>query len=174
MVKVFLGSVSHGTMRPEDLIPTFMDVLDDIRERIAAPGSVSEHPEALAQRVQTVSRLDDLLGAMEQRQQADDYYETESADWDLEELFTVLAEFAPPYCHFGAHEGDGADYGFWPSLDSLRDDTDNEFGPVYSVESGTAWESAGLPEGVEYVCEVTDHGNVALYSRSGELLWDCV
>ncbi len=32
------GSVSHATMREEDLIPAFMAVLEDIREQIASPG----------------------------------------------------------------------------------------------------------------------------------------
>ena len=29
------GSVSHGTMRPEDLIPTFMACLDGLKEELS-------------------------------------------------------------------------------------------------------------------------------------------
>lgn len=36
-----IGSVSSGTMRPEDLIPTLMNCLDDIRERQQANCPVS-------------------------------------------------------------------------------------------------------------------------------------
>jgi len=32
----------------------------------------------------------------------------------LDDLFQLLDNIAPPNCYFGAHEGDGALFGFWP------------------------------------------------------------
>lgn len=121
---VATGSVSHGTMRPEDLIPAFMSALESIKEEIAAPGPITQSPEETMERVRMVSAIDDLLGPMEARQSGEDtdedtdddgadYFETESAQWDLEELFEALDSLSPPGHYFGAHPGDGADYGFW-------------------------------------------------------------
>ncbi len=44
---------------------------------------------------------------------ATDYYGTEDAGWDLESLFEALDSYSPPYFYFGAHPGDGSDYGWW-------------------------------------------------------------
>lgn len=102
------GSVSWGTMRPEDLIPRFVEVLDALKES----ESLSNTPDP-----KRFGTLDDLLGGIEQRIKADEYYESEACSYDLDALFDALNDYAPPDCYFGAHEGDGANYGFWPSPD---------------------------------------------------------
>ena len=107
------GSVSSETMRPEDLIPCFIDVLDDLKEDLAQSVTTTTTAEdAMAVWVR-VGQIDDFLGRVEQNQQAEDYYESEGCQFDLEELFGALGEFAPEDCCFGSHPGDGADYGFW-------------------------------------------------------------
>lgn len=79
------GTVSHGTMREEDLIPAFTDVLGVLDplaaayvHRICEPEEGSNDPEFV-----------------------------------LEELFDQLDEWAPEGYYFGAHPGDGSDFGFW-------------------------------------------------------------
>ncbi len=145
----YIGSVSHGTMRPEDLIPDFLYVLGQL-DKAAHDKIVGEYADVLDT----------------------DEPDAEQEGYCLEALFDALGNAAPPYCSFGSHEGDGADYGFWPCIDSLEEDTDNECGPVFKVNAGDEWPE--LPEGVEYVSEVTDHGNVTLYARDGKELWSCV
>lgn len=107
------GTVIAGTLRPEDLIPAFLEALD---ERIEAatfePGA--DHPL----RVQAVDALQSRLGDLERRSEAPGYYDTEDPMWDLEWLQEQLNEYAPEGYRFGAHEGDGADFGFWPVEDS--------------------------------------------------------
>lgn len=87
------GSVSWGTHRSEDLIPRFIDTLAQLDKRQAAAFR-AELPEDL--------------------EPNNPYWESEEAYWLLEELFDVLDTFAPDGYYFGAHEGDGSDFGFWP------------------------------------------------------------
>ncbi len=37
----------------------------------------------------------------------------------LEKLSQILNDICPPFVYFGAHPGDGADFGFWPDWDAL-------------------------------------------------------
>ena len=92
------------------------------------------------------------------------YYGSEDASSDLDELFEILAEYSPPYAYFGAIEGDGADYGFWPCVEELMTDRDRD--EVLDLDN--------LPE---FVAEVNDHGNVSLYRREHleyKLVWAIV
>ncbi len=146
-----IGSVSHGTMRTEDLIPIFVERLNDLnKERYA--------------------RLDNMLSEIEQRMEREDYYASEDAGYDLEALFEALNEYAPPFCFFGAHTGDGSDYGFWLSDDAIRDAIHD--GEIVKVDAGDEW-----PEDMsaDYVLEVNDHGNMALFdAQARRELWSIV
>ena len=78
------GTVSHGTMRPEDLIPAFCDALEE---------------------------LGDLHSATHVRRQWENgpLNDVDALDY----LFDALDACAPAGYYFGAHPGDGSDYGFW-------------------------------------------------------------
>jgi hypothetical protein len=123
------GTISHGTMRPEDLIPTFASVLEDLIEN-------GEHAELIAE----ANSIED--------------FESEDADAILESLFDALQEAAPAYAYFGAHPGDGSDYGFW-----LHDGFEHDFDGL-KVD-----DIADIP--TDYAGEVlhiNDHGNCTLYA----------
>ena len=148
-----LGSVISGTMRDEDLIPAFVDVILDI-----------DPNNELALEVQ--ERFDNV--------DADDadapsfvYFGIESQQ-DVEWLFDELNELCDiPYAYFGAHPGDGADYGFWISE-----------GLEYDFDGLKVEDTSEVPE--DYTGEVlhiNDHGNMTLYnSNNGELeeVWSLV
>ena len=85
-MKAQLGTVISGTMRPEDLIPAFLNLADE---------------------------LGIFIGIDRMENPPEGYYESEQAFDDLDYLFDLLDENAPEGCYFGAHPGDGADYGFW-------------------------------------------------------------
>ena len=75
----------------------------------------------------------------------------------LHELIERLNTFAPDYCYFGAHEGDGSDFGFW--VDHFAIEEDVESGELLSVS-----DLAEIP--VDYVGDVilvNDHGNMSLH-----------
>jgi hypothetical protein len=94
-------SLSHATMRPQDLVPTFLNFLS-----AHAPAWYESH----------VIRPFSLPPA---------YVEDEGDDsewWNSEEcgefLWSELFDAMDVYCapegfYFGSHPGDGSDYGFW-------------------------------------------------------------
>jgi hypothetical protein len=142
-----IGSVSTATMRPEDLIPAFVWELEHQKDIAAGHKAVCEE--------------------INERADREGYYESEDAASDLEQLFDALDEYALPYFYFGAHPGDGADYGYWLSesfqdeFDGLRVDDTSEVPEDYTGE----------------VLHVNDHGNMTLYSAvNGELteIWGLV
>jgi hypothetical protein len=142
---VTLGSISSGTMRPDDLIPVFADELS---------------------RLNTAGEYAALIAEAE----AIEDYGAETAEFVLEDLFDVLDGFAPDYCYFGAHPGDGADYGFWLHENWQR----------MAREDGVLEVSDTSEVPTDYngaVLHVNDHGNATLYScAKGELseVWSVV
>jgi hypothetical protein len=93
------GTVIHGTMRPQDLIPAF---LDELRERDGA--AYMQIVFAPFGPVPSDAELDDRH----------EWWASDEAADLLETLFDALGTAAPEGFFFGAHPGDGSDYGFWP------------------------------------------------------------
>ena len=145
--------MSKTSERPEDLIPAFCNCLDDIREHyVYCP--VGQEAEARKHH----ERINNLLASIEQaRNEAgeEEYYA--DCDWDLEALFDMLNDYAAPYCYFGSHPGDGADYGFWLSESFEQDFVDNG-GLRVNDTSGVPQDYSGE------VLHVSDHGNPTLYT----------
>lgn len=99
------GSVSHGTLRNEDLFQAFLSLLfsldpDGCRE------FKKDHPSLLRALCDKECSIDN------------DYWETSEAAFDLEELFGVMETYAPKGHTFSSHPGDGSDFGYWP-IDNL-------------------------------------------------------
>lgn len=153
-----IGNVSSGTMRPQDLIPTLLDVLKDF--------DADAHG--------------DLLGDIPPNAFLDDdhwYWNLENGDFSstlLIDLFDALDEHSPDYCAFGAHIGDGSDYGFWPDIESLEENSSGRYRCIQKFSdlseipedmSGDVLDINGNPADVRsHVMLVNDHGNVTLFS----------
>jgi hypothetical protein len=107
-----LGSISSGTLRDCDLLSAFVDELE---WQLRRNGEFYSRPENHAER----DRINNLIGEAKDCF-AEDGEAIEEAKRGIaselinETLFDALNEFAPPYAHFGAHPGDGADFGYWP------------------------------------------------------------
>ena len=84
MKELLNQTISHGTMRPEDLIPKFLEVLEELNPKISES---AKHWNELAIE--------------------------EAQSQFLSELFDLLDQEAPEGFYFGSHPGDGSDYGFW-------------------------------------------------------------
>lgn len=148
-----IGSISSGTTRPEDLIPTFLSELESLLKR--GPSLSRE-------------QRNECLTILGQRvTDGETYWDSEQPGMDLEILFNVLDYFSGPYIYFGAHPGDGSDYGWWTS-DSLRCDFDGiKVNDLSEVPKGYRGE----------VLHVSDHGNMTLYvkhSRGFKEIWAVV
>lgn len=92
-------SISHGTMRPQDVLPALIGALVERDEDAYAqcqhliPSHASEDAEAA--------------------------WWSEDAPEHIEALFDALNDCAPLGLYFGAHPGDGSDYGFWMSEEDV-------------------------------------------------------
>lgn len=142
------GSISSGTLRSEDLVPAFAAEIKRLRGAL---------PLALSREVRAFN--------------AGKYDTDHGCDVELvNELCDALQEYAPDYGYFGAHPGDGADFGFWLSEDwqrSARDDGALEVADTSEVPANYS----GL------VVHINDHGNATLYAaRKGKLreVWSVV
>lgn len=132
--KVKLGTLVSGTLSLSETIPAFADELRRLR------GALPRH-------IHQALRAFNAANA--------DFDEGDATDLS-ESLFDALQAYAPDYCYFGAHPGDGADFGFWLSED---------------------WQQQAKDDGVKFVgdlsevpdtfrgmlCVVNDHGNATLY-----------
>ena len=141
--KASVGSISHGTLRAADLLLCFASELDYLRG--------NDDATKLVDRLPTIGEGDET--------EIDD--SREDAVNLLETLSDELDRLSPPYCYFGAHEGDGSDFGFWPLMDAI-----DELPRIKNEEGET------LPN--EDHCYVNDHGNVTVYSADGAVLLELV
>lgn len=142
MYATTIGSISHGTLRNIDLLEAFADELDRIE--------TDRNDVAEARAILTLHNAG-WSGI------ADHEYSCELVD----ALTDALNEYAPAYCYFGTTEGDGSDYGFWPSMESVE-----ELPRVNDSD-----EAKALGEDCIYV---NDHGNVTLFGGDGAVIWEIV
>ena len=150
-----IGSISHGTMRSEDLIETFSD---ELRLHARENHSTQAYWDLLKACTQwlKVNLPKDWI----------DENEAEAGSELVNSLFDALGNFAPSYCYFGAHEGDGSDYGFWPCDELIADN-------LASGELARCEDGGEPPAGVESLM-INDHGNMTFYGTNGQVQWDCV
>lgn len=151
----FLGPVSSGTLRPEDLIGPFMDLLDDVLNWRATSGLDSP------QDTDEVAHGHEVLGNVECLMSATGYFDdAEGVLWDLELITNALDILAPPYTYFGSHEGDSACFGYWPAWEALD-------GYGSDLPHGDKLPNAPAPHTEPYFLVVSDYGNATLYEWTG-------
>lgn len=140
-----IGSITHGTLRTEDLLDAFAQELDYQVSRQAKEWCDDEGRK----------ERDELLALVGQAREIDP--DSEDAAELVEELATALERFAPSYTYFGAHPGDGSDFGFWVDEYAIRD-------AIHDKELGTGDElpCAHCTEFGEFLV-VSDHGNQTMF-----------
>jgi hypothetical protein len=171
---VKIGEVSHGTLLARDLLDTFADELEDLARGYRLfttfedeDAQRQKHFDLVREARDTVELLDEdaenggiILDGMGVEERL-------SCSEVIEQLTDALGEYAPPYTYFGANEGDGACFGFWPDVEGARDSDD-----ILVVD-----DLAAVPEGHALpVLVINCHGNATFYEPviTYKPLWDCV
>ena len=95
------GTLIAGTVRPQDLIPCFLEAVSEF-----APA----HYEGLM--ASAFGPIPAYVGWWIPSN-GSEWWDSEDAAALLENLFDILHEAAPEGCYFGAHPGDGSDFGWW-------------------------------------------------------------
>ena len=116
--KPTLGSVISGTMRPEDLMPALFETL------------LLFDPDRAEAWAEYWREIDHVMCACEG--DTDDMFrgfDPEKISYALNELFDELDEISPKGCYFGAHPGDGSDYGWWPAEDYDDEEEEEQIPP---------------------------------------------
>ena len=123
MTQFKLGSISTGTLKPEDLAPVF---IEELFSRGVDAGGVPE---------------------------------------DMDELYEALNDVCPPFVYFGAHPGDGADFGFWPDMEPLEDEI---------KDSGEYVNDEWLLRDAGLIVNINDHGNMTVMDMERNVVWSTV
>jgi len=152
MTQFQLGSISHGTLRSQDLLPAFLETLTALGGEIPKDLECTSHIEYWNWPSLDTTACDD----------DDEFWASEEASWDMEALTDALQTLCPPFVYFGTLEGDGADFGFWPDRDALdenlRPDTAEGNGEYF------LWED-------EVIVQVSDHGSVTVMDLERHVIW---
>jgi hypothetical protein len=166
MSKYPIGTISHGTMRDQDLLESFANEL----EYLAKINNVLPNYIEL---INESNRYAEFLREYENQLWKPHHVKIRNSILDTisfiinEDLFDALNSFAAPYMYFGSHVGDGSDYGFW-IMENIE----------YDFDGLKVSDTSEVPE--DYtgeVLHVNDHGNMTLYtSENGKLteVWGVV
>jgi len=144
MTRVQIGSISTGTLSDLDLLDSFADEL----ERLDDQSTLVKQARALMYEFSQASAHSPQL-------------ETEATEL-VNEFMDAFSEHAPPHVYFGTLEGDGADFGFWP--------TGEPFELCDLVDTPTGWFDNDC---LVYV-EINDHGNVTVLDINHKEIWSAV
>lgn len=145
--KPSIGTVSHGTLREQDLIPAFLNEL-----AYYAP--------------KTGMRIANSYELQECDFDSDEFTEFCEGNTDacelIEALIDALNDIAPPLTYFGTTKGDGSDFGFWPVdiSELIRE------GEILQFADDTRNPTHAELSGYNYFARVNDHGNVTVYARN--------
>lgn len=156
------GTISHGTLRTVDMLNAFADELET---QMFRNGEWFSSPEHFSDRDRLVALHGEALDLF--NDDATDVTDEDAALEVIEQLQAALQWFAPAYGYFGAHAGDGSDFGFWMCQEAL-----DEFDGLRVTDC------ADIP--ADYsgeVLHINERGSLALYvATNGELseVWSIV
>lgn len=146
-----IGSVSSDTLRTQDLLESFSNELE---WQINRNGNFLSLPENFPMRDRLAKLLGEARDAWSEEGKA--LQDEETASEIVGELQDALGEFSPQWGYFGAHEGDGACFGFWVDIDAAKEDCNfvsSKDGEYPSDDYEGEW------------LHINERGNATLYLR---------
>ena len=156
-----LGTISHGTMRTEDILPALLAALDGVElsaEDRQTCDEIQEHVDAWDEGA-TIEADDLHLAAHTE------YLEVEMYDT----LIPIAEDYVPDYCYIGSHPGDGSDLGVWPCDELLDDTTQGSYdGCCWRLKVNNHPTEETIPDDMTHALAVNDHGNATLYARGAD------
>lgn len=144
--KVNIGTLIHGTLRSEDLIPAFTSELAYLSD--------GQHP-LLTEINQFDWASEDIRLNIGDSQQ-------EIASDLVNDLMDALNEYAPAHTYFGTLDGDGSDFGFWPD------------GEPFELCDTKKTREGWIDNDCKVIVEINDHGNVTVMDMNRNELWSAV
>jgi len=146
-----IGSVSSGTLRPQDLLPCFLDLLTTVNRKKS---------KEIAQEIPDEVYEDD----------SNEFWQSDKCQFIIDDLIVSLNENCPAYCNFETLYSDGADFGVWINWGAIKEDIYNKI--ILEIEDGKEFDFDVRQ--YSFVLEVNDHGNSILYDRDHNILWSIV
>ena len=146
MTQFQLGSISHGTLRTQDLLPVFLETLTALGGDVPSDLECGAHIEYLNWPGPGTTACDE----------DDKFWSSEEAMWDMEALTDGLNNLCPPFVYFGTLEGDGSDFGFWPNYDGMTES---------NIEGLDEFEADGA------IVKYTGNGNVTVMDMERNVIW---
>ncbi len=149
-----LGSISTGTLRTEDLLPAYLFALEGLSQ---AKGTGFN--QELIEIGFAYSQCGVGFGPISEWPIDED-----EAVEIMERIATTIQELCPPFVYFGAHPGDGADFGFWPDWDALKSHINLR-------------EGESLPDDVEIdgvIIHALDDNHITIMDFDRKVLWSTV
>ena len=154
MAQFQLGSISTGTLRQQDLLSAFAQTLSSL-ESTKFYAEVGPDSLELYHGSELVQQAPAMLNALDNTTAVGNPYVAEYLDW----LTDALQEYCPPFVYFGAHPGDGADFGFWPNYDGMTE---------ANIDGLDEFPADGV------IVQYSDHGNVTVMDMERNVLWSVV
>ena len=103
---ITLGALIHGTHRSEDLLGALLFALEDIKSPAAARFNAELIELGFGHSMCGVC-------GMGNREEWPEGFDDDMAQEIIAEMMDALNDHAPDGYYFGAHPGDGSDFGFW-------------------------------------------------------------
>lgn len=144
-----LGSYSEGTLKESDLI----EMLNEVSNLV----QMSSEDRKIMRALVSMAKKGGL-----------------DVSSYIDEMFTVINRYTPPYTYFGSFEGDAACIGVWIDINSIKEDIENGSLPKLSQTNPNYKGLAYTKEPIRVLLNIADGPanlfSFTLYSVDGKII----